>query len=160
MSWIVLILLGAFLWRLRGGLLNDLTGVANWHGANDTVVRLFWSIGMAAAYSIFAPISWHDLALVVGLFAGTTIVGWFGALAADTPQRIAMMSLSGILRMAFVAAALFSPWPLIAGIVCGPVYWISYKIPRPAAGWVWPEIMFGGVIGASLAAAITWPLFK
>lgn len=147
----ILIPLGAFLWRLRGGLLNDLTGKVNFLGFNDTVVRLFWSIGMSGAFWLSHPLpAWRIAILALALFAGTTVIGWFGGLAADTPKHIALASLSGTLRMAFVAVALLSPWPLVAGIVCGPVYWLAYKLPRPAAWCVWPEILFGAVIGASL----------
>jgi hypothetical protein len=37
--------------------------------------------------------------------------------------------------------------------------WVVLILPRPSVGFVWPEILFGGVIGASLAAVITWPLW-
>lgn len=150
MTWI-LIALGAILWRIRGGAIQDWTGVKNWCGFNDTVVRAIWSLGMAGAFALSHPLAWWHIALLAAaLFAGTTIVGWFGALACATWPAVALMSLSGTLRMVFVAAALLSPWPLLAGVLCGPVYWLGYKIPRPAKWLVWPELLWGAVIGASL----------
>ena len=148
---LILIPLGAILWRIRGGAIEDWTGVKNWHGFNDTAVRLIWSLGMSAAYWLGHPLPWWRVAiLAAAFFAGTTIIGWFGSLSADTPKHVALMSLSGTLRMAFVVAALWSPWPLLAGVLCGPVYWLGYKIPRPASWLVWPELLWGAVIGASL----------
>ena len=152
--WISLMLAGAILWRLRGGLLNDVTGRQNAFGMNDTAVRLIWSFGMSAAYWLGHPLPWWRVAiLAAAFFAGTTIIGWFGALSADTARNVALMSLSGTLRMAFVVAALLSAWPLLAGVLCGPVYWLGYKIPRPASWLVWPELLWGAVIGASLCLA-------
>lgn len=166
MSIIILALLGAFLWRLRGGLLNSITGKANWLGFNDTVVRGIWSVGMAWAFW-FAHPSYHWLGahwhmpfwlghgvLALALFAGTTLVGWFGAALLPTRFRdVALLSLSGILRMAPVALVLASPWPLLAGVLFGPAYWLGARIPQKPGGWdFWGEWITGAVIGACLGA--------
>lgn len=164
----LLMILGAFLWRLRGGLLNDLTGQANYRilgvPFNDTVVRIIWSVGMSSAFWLFHPThTWlgegwahaHGVPLRVGagltglaLFAGTTDVGWFGANLEPTRWRdIGLLSLSGFLRMSTVALALVSPWPLIAGILFGPAYWVGGKIPRWRPWMFWGEIICGAVIG-------------
>ncbi len=151
----ILILAGAFFWRLRGGLLNDLTGRANWMGFNDTVVRLIWSVGMAGAFWTADPLEyWRIGILAVALFAGTTLVGWFGAALYPAKWHdIRLLSLSGTLRMAFVAAALLSPWPLLAGVLCGPTYWLASKLPRPHGWMFWGEWFFGAVIGGALCLA-------
>lgn len=150
----LLIPLGAFLWRLRGGLLNDLTGRANWMGCNDTVVRLFWSGGMTGGYWLVHHLpALNTLALFLALFAGTTLVGWLGAdvqLTHLTPRGLLLVSISGTLRMVFVAAALLSPWPLVVGILCGPIYWAASKLPHPYNWMFWGEILFGAAIGADL----------
>jgi hypothetical protein len=148
----LLVPLGAFLWRLRGGLLNDLTGQANWMGCNDTVVRLIWSLGMAGVFWLFRMLPlWHAGLLAAALFAGTTIIGWFGAALLPARWRdVLLLSLSGTLRIAFVAVALLSPWPLFAGVLCGPVYWLAAKLPSPQPWMFWGEWFFGATIGASL----------
>ncbi len=158
LAWL-LVPLGAILWRLRGGLLNNLTGHTNWLGFNDTVVRVIYSFGLAAAYGLLTGWTWHTPALAVALFAGCTIVGWFGAQLYPVRWRdIGLLSLSGGLRMAFVAAALLSPWPLLAGLLCGPIYWLAGRIPQPWGWGFWQEWLFGGAIGAALAATIVWPV--
>ncbi len=160
MMLIVLALFGAFLWRLRGGLLNDLTGVANYKvgpiAFNDTVVRIIWAVGMASVFAVFHPMPyWQAEVLVTALFVSATI-GWFGAdvhLTKPSLRYVAIISASGLARMALVALVLLSPWPLVAGALCGPLYWVGSKIPRPFKGCVWQEILFGAAVGASLCLA-------
>ncbi len=162
MTIIIMALLGAFLWRLRGGLLNSLAGKANWMGFNDTVVRGIWAVGMAWAFWLTHPghaffgqhylPAWTAPGLLgVALFAGTTIVGWFGAALYPTRWRdVGLLSLSGVLRMSFVALALLSPIPLFGGLLFGPAYWLGSKIPHPMAWMFWGEIITGAMIGACL----------
>lgn len=168
MSTFILALLGAFLWRLRGGLLNDLTGRENYPVLgipfNDTVVRIIWSVGMAAAFWMLHPsANWlgkelilkHQLpvwggfiVLGLALFADTTDVGWFGAALLPTRWRdVGLLSFSGFLRSVAVAAALTSGWPLLAGLLFGPAYWLGSKIPRWRPWMVWGEIICGAVFG-------------
>ncbi len=154
MAYIFLILWSAFLWRLRGGLLNQITGVANWNGFNDTVVRGIYACGLTAAFWFLHPVipNWQLLALLGALFVSSTI-SWFGAdvhLTAPNLKYVAIISLSGTLRMALVAAALISPWPLLAGIMAGPIYWFGGKLPKPGAWCVWGELLFGAAIGVSI----------
>lgn len=176
---ILLVIMGAFLWRIRGGLLNSITGKENWHGFNDTVVRMLWSCGMAALFWLAHPsapwLGHHFLAgiwaanglhgfsawcggytlLALALFAGTTVIGWMHAeLYPKSWRDIWLLSLSGSLRMAFVAVALLSPWPLIAGALCGPIYWVGSRIPQKPGSWqFWQEWLFGALVGASLAVS-------
>lgn len=151
--------LGAFLWRLRGGLLNDITGVANWEGFNDTVVRAIWSIGMAVGFWVFSGWSWHIPVLMVALFLGTTVIGWFGAnISTITEEDYLLITFSTTLRLAFVSAALLSPWPILAGLLGGLAYKVGSLLPVPVKGWVWQEIIFGAMVGASLAAVVIWPV--
>jgi hypothetical protein len=155
----VLIPLAALLWRVRGGLLNAIVGHPNPGGLNDTAVRAIFSAGLAIAYGLLAGWHWHAAALAAGLFAACTVFGWYGASLCPTRWHdIGLLSLSGLLRMSFVALALLSPWPLVAGILCGPIYWLGSKIPQTPGGWdFWQEWLFGAAIGLSLAAAIWWP---
>lgn len=155
MLW-VLVPLASFLWRIRGGLLNAITGKANWLGFNDTVVRLIYSLGLALAYGFFAGWTWHVGALAVAFFLGCTLIGWFGAnLFPEKLSDILLLSLSGLLRMGFVSLALFSVWPLIIGALCGPIYWLGSKVPQVPGGWdFWQEWFFGAAIGISLILSI------
>jgi hypothetical protein len=163
-----LIPLGAFLWRIRGGMIQDITGVANWHGFNDTAIRFAWAIGMGGAYALLGGIwplhlAWYfGLPLLIAmLFAGTTLIGWFGV-DADLDhlslEQMALASLSGVLRMALLAVGLLSPYPIAAGILCGPIYLLASKLPSPQKWMVWSEFAFGGAIGLSMACAALWPL--
>ena len=169
MSIIILALLGAFLWRLRGGLLNDLTGKANWLGIfNDTTVRVIWAVGMDWGFWLthygyhWIAEGWfvtHGAPVWIGggltgsaLFAGTTVIGWFGAALYPTRLRdVALLSLSGLLRMSFLAVVLASPWPMVAGFLFGPAYWIGAKLPHPKPWMFWGEVITGAIIGACLA---------
>ena len=156
MSMVAMALLGAILWRVRGGLLNSITGKANWMGFNDTVVRGIWSVGMAGAFWLLHPLPyWRAGLLVAALFAGTTVIGWFGAALLPVRFRdVALLSLSGVLRMAFVAVVLFSPWPLLAGLLFGPAYWLGARIPQKPGGWdFWGEFICGAVLGACLVVS-------
>lgn len=160
MAWL-LIPLASFLWRLRGGLLNNLTGKANWLGIfNDTVVRLIYSLGLAAGYGAVTAWNWHVALLALALFLGCTVWGWFGACLYPVKWHdVELLSTSGLLRMMFVWAAINSPWPLLAGPMCGPIYWLGGKIPQSANGWdFWQEWLFGAAIGLSLVASIRWPV--
>ncbi|MDE1906633.1 MAG: hypothetical protein KGH75_09315 [Rhodospirillales bacterium] len=166
----ILTLAGAFLWRLRGGLLNDLTGKENWMGFNDTVVRLIWSAGMALGFWWLHPAhrwlgdSWamaRGVPVWVGcgllglaLFAGVTVFGWRGAdIVPQNWNDVGALSESGILRMTFSAVLLQSPVLILAGLLFGPAYWLGARIPRWRRWMFWGEIICGAVIGACLTAA-------
>lgn len=165
---LLLPILGAFLWRIRGGLINNMTGQQNWHGMNDTAVRCCWSFGMGGLYWLTHPGAhwlgeraaaahgipgWAGvLLLILALFLGTAAIGWFHAKLYPTHWRsVGLLSLSGVLRMAFPAALLLSPWLLVAGALCGPTYWLAGRLPHPKPWEFWGEWMFGAVIGAALA---------
>ena len=171
MSIIIMAILGSLLWRLRGGLLNSLTGKANWLSVfNDTTVRIIWSAGMSWAFWLthygyhWVAEGWfvsHGIPVRIGagltgsaLFAGTTVVGWFGAALLPAKRRdVWLLSLSGILRMAPVALVLVSPWPLLGGLLFGPAYWLGARLPQKPNGWdFWGEWLCGAVIGACLGA--------
>jgi hypothetical protein len=148
---ILMAVLGAFLWRVRGGLLNSIFGRPNPFGLNDTAVRIIWAIGMALPLRLMDGPSWGIAALPITLFLGTVDVGWFGAALYPTAFRdIALLTASGLVRMSLVAAALLSPGPLLAGLLCGPAYWLAGKLPHPRAWMFWGEWLFGALIGASL----------
>lgn len=167
---IFMALLGALLWRIRGGLIEGITGKKNWMGFNDTAVRAIWSIGMAWAFWSTHPAhhwlfeGWavhHGVPTWVGggltglaLFAGTTIIGWFGAdLYPSKLHDVALLSLSGVLRMSFLAAVLVSPWPLVAGLLFGPAYWAVADLKHTKPWQFWGEFVCGAVIGACMAMA-------
>jgi hypothetical protein len=167
-----MMLLGAFLWRLRGGLLNDLTGQENYPilgiPFNDTVVRIIWSVGMALAFWLIHPnFYWigewicncgvHPsflfrfvafVFLVLTLFAGTTVFGWFGAeLKPASLYASFPLSLSGILRLSFMAVLLWNAWPLLAGLLFGPMYWLGTKLKVTYKWEFWGEILCGAAQG-------------
>ena len=179
-SHIVMILLGGFLWRLRGGLLNDLTGKANYPVLgipfNDTAVRTLWSGGMAGTMAAFGGVNhgllsyasnflirhahfgivWCDIlaAIIVAatLFFGTTAIGWMGYNLDPTKEAdVIGLSKSGILRTILTSVVLLSPWPVIAGICFGPAYWLGYKIPKTQAWQFWGEIVCGAQYGLFLS---------
>jgi len=155
----LLVPLGAMLWRVRGGLINNLTGKANWMGFNDTVVRVIWAVGMAVAYGALAGWTWVVDALALNLFLGCVVVGWFGAQLYPTKFRdIALLSLSGFIRMSFAAFVGFHlqfPLLLLVGAMCGPIYWLGGKLPQKPDGWdFWQEWLFGAAIGAGLAGGV------
>ena len=168
MNVIVLALLGAILWRLRGGLLNGLTGKKNWMGFNDTVVREIWSFGMAGAFWLMHPHAhwlgspWHLSTNLCGFFLmvvlfNTSTIGWFGAQlippAADWRDAL-KLSFDGLMRMAPVALLLLSPWPIVAGVLFGLAYWLGARLPQKPGSWdFWGEWFCGATIGACLAVS-------
>lgn len=175
-SFPVMMIAGAFLWRLRGGLLNDLTGQENYKilgiPFNDTVVRILWSVGMTFLFCLFHPNFYHQfywwgnficdcqvnaphlftiisfVFVSLSLFYGTTVIGWNGAKILPTNwKQMGRLSLSGVLRMLLPALVMFSIWPLIAGLLFGPAYLIGAKIPVKYKWEFWGEIINGGMIG-------------
>lgn len=160
--------LGALLWRIRGGLINGLTGVSSWHGLGDTAVRLIWAVGMALGFYIahhhYAHFMFHipmffNIALLgVAFFCFAAVIGWFNSdLYPKTLKDSWKISLSGLLRSAFVFAVIPNFFILIGGALFGPAYWLGAKIPvtvpnvgeRPT--WqFWGEFIAGFVIGLSL----------
>lgn len=176
----ILIILGSFLWRLRGGLLNDLTGQENYPVLgvpfNDTVVRILWSGGMALGMFAFGDInhgllsygvsflSWYyHIAVMWGtllatvivaltLFFGTTAVGWMGYNLEPTKLTdVVGLGKSGIMRTALTSVVLLSPWPVLSGVCFGPSYWLGYKIPRLKPWMFWGEIVCGAQYGFFLS---------
>jgi len=148
----LLIPVSSLLWRVRGGMIEDLTGEANWMGMNDTVVRLLYALGVAATFGAAYGFSPWIAALAIGLFLACTI-GWFGAdvgLLHPTPQQVGLISASGALRGVIIAAAALSFGPLLAGPLAGPICWISARLPKGPKWLVWEEFIFGAVLGASL----------
>ena len=158
MNMAIMAILAAFLWRLRGGLLNNITGQANYRVLgvpfNDTVVRGIWSLGMGGAFWLTHPLPyWRAGLLLVALFGGATL-GWFGAALYPAKWRdVGLLSFSGMLRMTPVALVLLNPWPLLAGLLFGPAYWLASKLPDPKPWMFWGEFLTGAVIGACLAVS-------
>lgn len=169
LSFLIMVPLGAFLWRLRGGLLNDLTGVANYKVLgipfNDTVVRIIWSVGIAVPFWLLHPnvnyifkswlmahtgCTWIGCTLfAVSLFAGVTAVGW-GKTYSLLPPTLALawpMGKSGFLRMWFPAVVLLSFWPLVAGLLFTITYWLGAKTTVGRKWEFWGEIYTGAEIG-------------
>lgn len=84
-------LIGALLYRLRGGWLRDLTGDKKWWNGSHAM-RLIWSLPTAALVTALAepsPIVYAGLALVASIFASMALIGhgahmtfdrkaWFG----------------------------------------------------------------------------------
>lgn len=84
-------LIGATLYRLRGGLFRDLTGDKRWWNGSHAM-RLIWSLPTAALVTALAepsPIVYAGLALVASIFASMALIGhgahmtfdrkvWFG----------------------------------------------------------------------------------
>lgn len=184
-SIIVLTLLGSFLWRLRGGLLNGITGQQNYRilgiPFNDTVVRLIWSFGMSIALFLFSTpednlIKYSHsyqhyfhisfglaecltvLFLAITFFYGVTVIGWRGADLLPTKIRdVVKLSIDGVFRLILTAIALWNIWPLIAGILMGPCYWIAAKLPVPKKmeKWLfWGEFITGACIGFCLSMTL------
>lgn len=164
------ILWSSFLWRLRGGLLNGLTGQDNFKFLgipfNDTVVRIIWSIGIALpVWCIHPNIYWLGKNYIISiggssliglplfslsLFAGVTVIGWFGADIVPTKwTEMGMLSVSGITRMIFPAILLMNPIPLIVGSLFGPIYLIGAQIPNTKPWMFWGESLCGAMIGFS-----------
>ena len=149
---------GAFLWRWRGGILNDLTGQANYKilgiPFNDTTVRIIWSVGMTIILYLIHPYLFTPyillklLSSVLSMFCGVTVVGWMGANIKPTTWSQALsLSWSGFLRMSFTAILFWSIWPLVAGLLFAPAYYFGNKIPSPKPWMFWGEIICGVVIG-------------
>lgn len=148
----LLIPLSSFLWRIRGGMVEDWTGQRNWMGMNDTVIRAIYAIGMAAAFGALYGWNYHVALLAVMLFVACTI-GWFGAdvgLLHPTSNQVALISASGLTRGLIIAAATLSLGPVLAGITAGPICWISSHLPKGPKWLVWEEFLFGAALGASL----------
>lgn len=148
----ILILISSILWRIRGGMINDLTGKANWLGMNDTVVRLIYAIGTSSAYGCLYGWNWHVATVTVSLFAACTI-GWFGAdvgLLHPNLKQVGLISASGFVRCAIISAGALSFLPAIAGPLAGPICWASARLPAGPKWLVWEEFIFGAVLGTSL----------
>lgn len=147
-----LVFVSSFLWRIRGGMINDFTGKANWMGMNDTVVRLIYAVGTSAVYGALYGWNWHVASLAVSLFAACTI-GWFGAdigLLHPNLKQIGLISASGLVRGAIISVGSLSFLPVIIGPLAGPICWVSSKLPAGPKWLVWEEFIFGAAIGASL----------
>ena len=161
-------LLGGFLWRIRGGLLNNITGQANWLGVfNDTTVRLIFGYGLALAWWGWHGVPWYGaLALGLALFIGETWVGWLGASLTPTlPDWTSVTLLSGSTLLRLLPAAVAVGLPVVwAGsqsglggielLECGAVgglwYWLGARLPSPWPWLFWGEWLFGASLGFTL----------
>lgn len=144
--------MASILWRIRGGMVEDLTGQKNWMGLNDTAVRMIFALGVAALFGLSYGWTWHVAALAVMLFAACTI-GWFGAdigLLHPDFEQMMDISASGLVRGVLIAFGALSFGPMIAGPTAGPICWISARLPKGPKWLVWEEFLFGAALGASL----------
>jgi len=149
---ILLIPVSSILWRIRGGMLNDITGKANWMGMTDTAVRIIYAVGVSAVYGSAYGWNWHVATLAASLFAACTI-GWFGAdigLLHPNLKQIGLISASGLVRGAIISIGSLSFAPAIAGVLAGPICWLAARLPSGPKWLVWEEFIFGAAIGASL----------
>lgn len=72
---VLLAITGAFLYRLRGGWLRDLTGSLKWWNGTQGM-RTLWSLPTAALIFItFDPTWWVGLVLFVTVFASLALIG-------------------------------------------------------------------------------------
>lgn len=155
-AFILIPLTGAFLWRIRGGLLNSIFGRENPYGMNDTFVRIIWAVGMTGLLYAFHPLPlWREAALLLSLFV-SSVVGWYNLPL--LPRHIGTvlgLSLDGLVRFALAALALLSPWPMLAGVLLGPSYWLAARFPAKPGSWeFWGEWLYGAVVGFCLALVV------
>jgi len=149
---LLLIPVSSLLWRVRGGMVNDLTGKENWMGMNDTVVRLLYGLGVAAVHGFAYGFSPWTAALAAGLFLCCT-PGWFGAdvgLLHPTPKQVGLISASGALRGAIIACTSLKLAPFLAGPLVGPICLVAARLPKGPKWLVWEEFLYGALLGASL----------
>jgi hypothetical protein len=153
---LILPLLGAVLFRIRGGWLNL---------GSSTGGRAVWAVGMTI---IPALITWKLAVLAPALFAGA-VLGWWksidmGRNEGSWIQDAVLQEARGILWVLPAAAA--AAWALgwwavavgISGVLCAPAYELGWRTPSTARNFTrgseLGELYFGACIGIGLAVAI------
>jgi len=140
---------GGFLYRLRGGLLNDLL---KW-GQKTQASRAVWAIPTGA----FMTFGWHlplwaYAALPVSVFASMALIGNGDYL--DLKRKQPLVDLVGLLRnlIAVAPVAYFAPLPcgiyLATGAVHAQIYRLSHYLTGESR---LAEILVGAVSWATIA---------
>lgn len=151
-------LLGALLFRIRGGWLSL---------PSTTLGRLAWSCGMALGVAGATLDAWA-LALAPALFVGC-VLPWWGSLDLGRNEGEAwrdalVMTARGVLWVLPAAGlvAWWRGWPavglVVAGLACAPAYALAWRIPSNAPGFArgpeLGEVIFGAAIGAALGLVV------
>lgn len=144
---------GALLYRLRGGLLNDLLG---W-GQKTQASRAIWSLptGIFLWYALGGPV-WEMAALSVSVFASMALIGNGDYLDPKRKQRFpdpigALRNLIAVAPVAFfapVGAAIY----VASGLLHGKLYEFSHEETKDTK---LAELLVGG-LSWGVIALIHW----
>lgn len=138
-------LIGALLYRLRGGWLNDLVG---W-GQKTQLSRLAWAIPTAALMTEMSHAPWwFALPLIVTNWASLAMFGT-GQYLQDVPLRQSPDWL-GIARnaLASVPLVLYSPVMFIAYVAVGGLHALLY--------WLGHRTGHGSQAGECIVGGVSW----
>jgi hypothetical protein len=159
--------------RIVGGLGSQWLGV----DLGDTPVRAFWAALLAGVSVLAGAPLLFACAVLIGIFAGSTVGMWGGFSIGHSPGRntgtdILLMTAHGLAGTIVVACAAYwfglSWWPLVAaGALCAPCYalawWQPVEIPLlgcyrgdTIAGSDPPpeaELTWGALVGVAIALA-------
>lgn len=155
-------LLGAILFRIRGGLLGD-------YGAElGTIVsRLAWAIGLASGGALVAW-DWLILLIAPGLFVGC-VIGWPSSIDMGRNEGTWLRDALGMLwrgplwtvpagATLVLVGYPHGYWFAASGLLCPVCYELGWRVPYSAKwavdGSAWGEIIFGATIGAALAITV------
>lgn len=153
---LLLIPLGAVLFRIRGGWLSL---------PSTTLGRAVWSVGMTL---IPAAITWRLVVLAPALFLGCVLPWWqsidMGRNEGTLARDAVFHTLRGALWVLPASAAgwwALGPWTLlvmIPGLLCAGWYELGWRTPSSVKhftrGSELGEVYFGAAIGFGLALAI------
>jgi hypothetical protein len=153
-------LIGAVLFRIRGGLLGDF-GI---RGVGTVASRGIYAVGLALATA--ALMGDYRLALLApALFVGC-VLPWWKSIDIGTnegnPWRDALLtSLRGILFTLPAGVVLwwlgYQWWPGLVGILAGPLYALGWQVPSKVRGFergsAIGEALLGAIIGGSIGYA-------
>lgn len=155
---ILLILVGAVGFRIRGGLLGDYGS-----SVGTTVSRIIYSVGLAVVITLLSGNWWLGL-LAPALFLGCVLPWWQSIdMARDKGKwstDFVLQSARGLLFTLPAGAVLwwlgYEWWPGLVGLSAGFLYEIGWRIPSKVKGLERGspigEALLGAVIGGSLAA--------
>ena len=148
-------LIGALLYRLRGGALAAL-----WP-RGDVAGRLAWAVPTGALCGLLAASPEVALACVVTAYAASLIPhGW--CQSNDEGGPVSVLDALGmsvvILGIGFdlaIPVYLFTDavwWPVLAGAgLAGPAYWVGWRTPSTI-----PDLRHGTEIGEALTGGCIW----
>lgn len=163
---------GAFLWRIRGGAWETFLGFV----PKTQLCRFVTSLALAIPIALLFWNPWL-LAITATIFLGLISVAWGpfmvieeGLPPKETIRRIVGMSLCGFVvtsytyaLIGFLYSWIFSIPILIAGILFGPIYWLTYRSWFPKFeiknllwndGHSWGEFYVGFVISFAILTSI------